>query len=411
MKYRYIGRDKKGQSVMGMVDANNPIQVAQKLKGAEVLPIKIIPSKQGIIIEDVLQKSFRIGDPSLADLILFTQQLTTLINAGVPLMRSLKIISETCKHNRLRSIITDVIISLEGGMSFTSALTKHQQIFSTIYCSIIEVGENSGHLDQALEVISQYLINEQNTRRRITAALRYPAIVLLAILTAIIIINLFVVPSFRDFFLAFNATLPLPTRILIGMSDFFIHFGAAILLFSLVALGFIFVYIQSIEGQWYWSYLKIKLPIFGSIVQRSIYARFCRAFSMVLNANIPLLTSFHVVANAVGNQYLAQKINGMRYVILNGESLYQAAKKTDLFEPIVLQMMLVGEETGDMAKTLLDCARFYEKDVDYDLKKIASLIEPVLIAIIACMVLILALGVFLPMWDISTVAFSKDLQG
>lgn len=405
--YRYKGRDKNGQLVEGSIEANTPNSVAVKLSSIDIMPISILVTEDSQTVEEWLMKLFGVGLPTTEDLIIFSQQMYSLLKAGVSLIYGLKVISETTKHTVFRNVITDVIISLESGYSFSKALKKYPMVFHPLMIAMVEVGENTGQLESAFLQIKGYLETEQSTRQRIKTAIRYPVIVLIAIILAIVIINVMVIPAFRDFFSAFGSNLPLPTRILIATSDIFIHHGWLIaIVLGLTVLG-AWIYSNTPKGEWWFSYVKLRIPFVGSIIRRSIYARFCRAFSMAMSSNVPLLQAFKVVANVADNPYLEHKILMMRHGIERGESLYKAAKESNIFSPIALQMMAVGEETGEVDKILLDIAFYYEKDVDYDLKKLGDLIEPVLIIIIGMMVLMLALGVFLPMWDISTVALRK----
>ncbi len=405
--YHYKGRDKQGQLVEGFIEAQSPNNVVLKLASVDVVPISINRISNQLTVEAILIKYCGYGRPQLDDLILFSQQMYTMLKSGVSLMRSLRVACETTRHKGLRNALIDVVISLESGLRFSKALEKHTVIFSPLLIAMIDVGENTGQLEAAFLQIKLYLESELQTRRRIKTALRYPMMVLLVIIFAIIIINVVVIPSFRSFFAAFGSKLPLPTQILIGISDFVLKYGWLISIFLIGSVVGILVYLQSKQGRWWWSYIKLKIPFVGSIIKRSIYARFCRSFSMTIKANVPLLEGFKIVSNVVDNVYLSQKILLMRHYVERGEALYLAAKHTDLFSPLVLQMLIVGEETGEVDNMLLEVAQFYEKDVDYDLKRLGHAIEPILIIIIAAMVLVMALGVFLPMWDISTVALRK----
>ncbi|MGE3318364.1 MAG: type II secretion system F family protein [Candidatus Berkiella sp.] len=405
--YRYKGRDKNGQLVEGFIEAATPNSVAVKLSNIDIIPISITITESVQTVEDWLMKIFGIGSPKTDDLIIFSQQMYSLLKAGVSLIYALKVIGETTKHPVLRNVVTDVVISLESGYSFSKSMSKHPLVFHPLMIAMVEVGENTGQLDTVFLQIKNYLETEKTTKQRIKTATRYPIIVIIAIIMAIVIINVMVIPAFRNFFSAFGSNLPLPTRILVATSDVFVNHGGMIaFLISLLVLGGM-IYAKTPKGAWWLSLLKLKIPLIGSIIRRSIYARFCRAFSMAMSSNVPLMQAFKVVANVADNPFLAEKILKMRHGIERGESIYKASKDSQIFSPIALQMMAVGEETGEVDQMLLDIADYYEKDVDYDLKKLGDSLEPILIIIIGMMVLMLALGVFLPMWDISTVALRK----
>jgi MSHA biogenesis protein MshG len=344
--YRYKGRDKSGQLVEGFIEAATPNNVAVKLSSIDIIPISIVIAESAQTVEDWLAKLFGVGLPKTEDLIIFSQQMHSLLKAGVSLLHALKVISETTEQTTFRNVITGVIISLESGFSFNKALDKYPLVFPPLMVAMVEVGENTGQLEGAFMQIRNYLETDLSTKRRIKTAVRYPFIVLTAIVMAMVIINVMVIPAFRDFFSAFGSNLPLPTRILIATSDSFVHHGwLLILLLIMLFIGGI-TYSHTPKGKWWVSYLKLKIPFVGSVIRRSIYARFCRAFSMAISANVPLMQAFKVVANVADNTYLEQKILRMRQGIEKGESLYQAAKKSTIFSPIALQMMAVGEETG-----------------------------------------------------------------
>jgi MSHA biogenesis protein MshG len=261
------------------------------------------------------------------------------------------------------------------------------------------VGENTGRLDEAFLQLAGYLEREQETRRQIKAATRYPIFVVFALVAALIIMNIIVIPKFADMFNKFGAELPVMTRFLLGMSDFFIN-QWYILVGAIFAIAFgVRNYLQTPDGNLTWSRKKLKLPIIGKVIERSLLARFCRSFSMMLQAGLPLTTALNLVAEAVGNRFMETKIIDMRQSIEKGENLSRVTQASGLFTPMVLQMVNVGEETGRVDELLAEVADFYEREVDYDLNSLTAKIEPVLIGIVAGMVLVLALGIFTPMWD------------
>jgi MSHA biogenesis protein MshG len=405
--FRYKARDKEGQIVEGLLDATSQGQAATKLSGVNVIPISITATHSEVTVEAWIYELGGFGKPPLGELIIFAQQMQTLIKGGVPIVRALQVVADTIKGARIRNVITDVILSLNSGNTLSKALAKYPKVFSALMIALIEVGENTGKLDAAFLQIKIYLEKELETRRRLQSAMRYPLMVMCAIVLAIGIINLIVIPSFSGFFASFGSELPLPTRFLIACSNLLVNHGVILLIgILLTAIGAL-VFLRSTKGKEWWSYAQLQIPWVGDILKKGTQARFCRAFAMAMVANVPLLDAFKVVAPVADNYYLTKKILAMRHFIERGESLYSAAQQSKMFPPLVLQMLAVAEETGEMADMLLDVATYYEKEIDYDIKRLADAIEPLLIIIIAAMVLVLALGVFLPMWDISTVALKK----
>jgi MSHA biogenesis protein MshG len=309
-----------------------------------------------------------------------------------------------------RNVLIQVILSLESGFSLSQSLVQHKHIFSGITLALIEVGENTGELENSFYQIKKMMESDGENAKRIKTALRYPLFVLIAIMFAIGVVNVLVIPSFKSFFMSFDAQLPLPTRILIACSDVLVEHGFILLLLMASSLMFALWYARLPAGKLGLSWFFIHIPYVGTLVKRCIYARFCRAFSMTLKANVPLVQAFTVVAHVAHNPFIAQKINTMRQYVEHGDSFYLAAQKSELFGDLELQMLMVGEETGKLDAILLEMANFYENDLDYDLKNLSTAIEPVLIIVVSGFVLVLALGVFLPMWDISAVAL-RNVNG
>ena len=339
----------------------------------------------------------------IEELIVFSRQMYSLNKAGVPIIRALNGLAATVKNEALQMVLKDVADSLESGVDLASSLNRHPKVFSDLFVSVIHVGENTGRLDLAFKQVASYLELERETKKRISAATRYPIFVMVAIVIAIGVINLLVVPAFADMFDNFDAELPWQTRFLIWCSDFTISNWYWILLFFVGSFLGWRHYVNTKAGRLEWDRMKLRLPLVGDIFERINLARFARTFSMVNRAGVPIIQSLTVVANAVGNAFVSSRILMMASNIERGESFSRTAANTGLFSPLVLQMIAVGEETGNMDELLDEVADFYEQEVDYDLKKLSDKIEPILLVVVAGMVLVLALGVFLPMWDLSSV--------
>jgi MSHA biogenesis protein MshG len=277
-------------------------------------------------------------------------------------------------------------------------------VFSQFYVSMVHVGENTGRLDEVFLQLSHHLERDLETRKRIASAFRYPIFVLVAIAAAVAIINLMVIPAFAKMFASFHAQLPLATRILLGTSKFFVHFWPAMLMAVFGSIVAWRRFVATEMGRLSWDRKKLSTPVVGEIVHRALLGRFSRSFATMLRAGVPLPTALHVVSHVVDNAFVGQKIRGMVAGIERGESVTRNAAATQLFSPLVLQMMAVGEETGALDQLLEEVADFYDREVDYDLKRLSDRIEPIMIMFIGVLVLILALGVFLPMWNLASVA-------
>lgn len=400
--FEYTARDKKGLMVQGNIDAQAEDNVAKILRSKNLVPIQINKKQQ---VTSIFDSSFFSHPPSLQEMIVLSGQLYSLTKSGVSIINAIGVIYESCENKQLKMALEDITQKLASGIGFSQALKQHSKLFSPLFISLVEIGESTGHIHEAFWQIKTYLEKELISKRKLKSAIRYPMIVIIAVTIAIIIINVFVVPSFIGFFSAFDASLPLPTRFLIACSTLFIDYGWLLLLVLGVLSTLVYLKMKTPQGKFFFAKMVLRIPWLGSFIERTVFSRFCRCFAMVIKANIPLLTGLGVVSQVVNNPVLNAKLQVMGKSIQHGESLLQAAKASSLFSPLVLQMLAVGENTGELDQIFNSLADHYDMELDYDISRVGEIIEPILIMVIAVMVLILALGVFLPMWDISTVAF------
>ena len=401
--FNYTGRNASGSQVKDSIEAANLDVAAEKLFKKGITPVSIIAVKTGnnTASTDVFEL-LNNGRVSLEELIVFCRQMYALMRSGVPILRAINGMVESANSTTLKRALTDIGKQLEGGYTFSSALNHHPKIFDHLFVSLVHVGENTGQLDQAFLKLTTYLERELDTRKRIKAALRYPSMVLIAIAAAMVILNIFVIPTFADMFTRLGAELPFATRFIIASSNLFIHYWHYMLLGIFMILFMIKKSLKTKKGRYQWDRRKIKIPIIGSIIERSILARFSHSFAIVLKAGVPMTTGLTLVAEAVDNSYMQEKISAMRQGIESGESLLRSAVASALFTPLVLQMVAVGEETGRVDELLTEVGDYYEREVDYDLATLTARIEPLLLVVVAAMVLVLALGIFTPMWDMAS---------
>ena len=399
----YTGRNAGGSQVKDSIDAANIDIAAEKLFKKGITPISIIAAKTGQNAANTdVSELFNNGRVSLEELIVFCRQMYALMRSGVPILRAINGMVESANSSALKKALTDIGKQLEGGYTFSSALNSHPKIFDHLFISLVHVGENTGQLDQAFLKLTTYLERELDTRKRIKAALRYPSMVLIALSAAMVILNIFVIPTFADMFSRLGAELPFATRFIIASSNLFINYWHYMLLGVFLVIVTIRESLKTKKGRYQWDRRKIKIPIIGSIIERSILARFSHSFAIVLKAGVPMTTGLTLVAEAVDNSYMQEKISAMRQGIESGESLLRSAVASALFTPLVLQMVAVGEETGRVDELLTEVGDYYEREVDYDLATLTARIEPLLLVVVAAMVLVLALGIFTPMWDMAS---------
>ncbi|MDO6426294.1 type II secretion system F family protein [Thalassotalea sp. 1_MG-2023] len=400
--FDYIGRNSSGTQVKGSIEATNAAAVAEQLNRQHIIPIAIEPSKDksGDANNQLdLAQIFGSSPVSLDDLIVFCRQMYALVRSGVPILRAINGMADSSNNKQLKKALVEIASQLEGGYALSSALNHHPRIFTPLFISLVHVGENTGQLEQAFAKLASYFEREQETRKRIKTALRYPSFVIIAIVIAIVILNIFVIPTFADMFSKLGAELPWATKALINSSAFFLSYWPHMLIVCVFGFFGTRSYLKTTDGKYRWDRIKTRLPIVGSIIERSILARFSHSFAIVLKAGVPMTTGLSLVSEAVDNSYMGKKIVAMRTAIESGESLLRSAIASELFTPLVLQMVAVGEETGRVDELLQEVAEYYEREVDYELSTLTAKIEPILIAVVAAMVLILALGIFTPMWD------------
>lgn len=408
-QFRFSGRDAQGRKISGSRQAASAEALAGELLAERITPLSIDAQAEKAAAGDAdvlrqLNKLLGRERVELEELIIFCRQMYSLNKAGVPIIRAIGGLAESTRNPYFREVLQTLRADLEGGTAMAASLGNHPKVFNPLFVSMISVGENTGQLDQAFRQLAGYLEMERETRKRIKQATRYPLFVLIAMSVALAVINLLVIPAFSKVFAQFHAELPLPTRILIGFSEFMQQWWW---LLGLGLAGCIVAFVRWIateSGALVWDRWKLKLPIVGGIFERIALARFTRTFAMMYRAGLPLLQTLAINSHTVGNRHIGTAITGMREGVERGEALTRGAAASGLFTPLVLQMMAVGEETGALDDLFIEVADFYEQEVDYDLKRLADAIEPILIVAMGIMVLILALGVFLPMWELSAAA-------
>ncbi|MDZ7661477.1 type II secretion system F family protein [Thiohalophilus sp.] len=403
-RFDYKGRDQRGNAITGYLEAGSTDSVANQLLNSGVTPIEITENRPRPSLADRYRKWRARRRPKLDDMILFARQLYTLMRSGVPIIRALNGLADNIDNPYLQDVIRELVAGLESGLDLSSAMARHPQVFSDLFISMVRVGEHSGNLDAALLQLSEYLEREKETRDQIKTAMRYPTFVVVAIVIAIGVINFFVIPTFAGIFAKFDAELPWQTRLLVGMSNFMVEYWYVLAAGFIAGILAVRGWLKTQKGRLIWDRYKLKLPAVGIILHQALLQRFATAFAVTQRAGVPLIQGLTVVANAVDNAYVEQHINGMRTGVEQGESLTRTATQSGMFTPLILQMIAVGEETGAVDEMLDNIAVFYGREVDYRLKYLSSALEPILIVVLGAMVFILALGVFLPMWDLMAVA-------
>lgn len=397
--FAYKGRSTRGELVVGQLEGETTDAIAQRLFNSGITPIDIAPASAIDSGAAHLWRRLGGGKPRTADLILFSRQMYTITKSGLPLLRGLKGLAASTHNAILRSALEDIIGSLESGRDLASSFARHPTVFSTLYVSIVRVGESTGTLEQSFLRMCDYLTLDQDIQDRVRAAVRYPMIVVVAIAIAVVVITMFVIPNFAPIFRALGDDIPWPTRIILGVSSFFQHYWYVVAAAIAGAVAWFMHYTRTDGGRYRWHYLKIRLPVIGSLTHQAILARVSRSLSISMAAGLPVIQALNIIARSAGNDFMAERVIRLRDAVERGDGLSRAAATVGMFPSLVIQMMAVGEETGELTELLSDVADYYEREVDYSLKNLSAALEPLLIVGVGGMVLVLALGVFLPMWE------------
>jgi MSHA biogenesis protein MshG len=409
--FAYKGRNSRGELMQGVLEGADSGAVADQLFGTGVTPVEITATSRAVSAvggELSAWQKFSEKKVTSIDVQLFSRQMYTLIKSGVPLMRGLAGLQESSISPAFGRVIKDLRESLDSGRELSAAMRRHPDCFSNFYLAMIRVGEMTGRLEEVFLRLYDHLEFDRDMRGRVKSALRYPVFVILAMIIAMAIINVFVIPQFVTVFAKFGAELPLMTRILIGASSFTTTYWP--LLLGLAAAGFFGfrAWTGTEAGLYTWDRHKLRLPIAGKIILKGTMARFARSFALSMKSGVPIVQALTVVSQTVDNAYLCARIEQMRDGVERGESILRTSTTAGVFTPIVLQMIAVGEETGSLEELMDEIAQMYEREVDYELKTLSAQIEPILISFLGAMVLVLALGIFLPMWDLGKVAMHKS---
>ncbi len=401
--YQFKGRNVEGRLVNGQVDAANTDAAASQLLGRGITPVSMEELVVTLSFGEKLERATNRGKVEDVELIMFSRQMYTISKSGIPLVKGLRGLAASLRNYTFQQVLNDIVERLETGVELSTAMRSHPKIFNNLFVSMVSVGENSGRLDLIFKQLSEYMERDLSTNKSIKTALRYPTFVLIAISIAMGIINIKVIPAFAGMFAGFGAQLPLPTRILVGISDFFVAYWVYMLVIIVGVFLWFTNYIKTHDGSRWWGQKKLGLIIVGDIIERASLARYSRSFGLMLSAGLPISNALELCARAIDNNYLGDKIRGIRAGIERGEGLYQTHLVSGMFTPLVLQMISVGEESGQVDTLLAEVAEFYEREVEYDTKLLGDRIEPLMIVVMAGFVTVLALGIFLPMWDMYSI--------
>jgi MSHA biogenesis protein MshG len=399
--YKYRVRDRNGKAIAGMIDAPTLQIAGDRLYQLGYLPISIEEGKSDTSF-DISSLLKRFKKVKLNDLIFFSQQLSTLYKAGLPLLTGLESLAEQAENKKLKPILEAIERQIEGGTALFEAMSQYPEVFPTVYVNMVRAGETSGKLGESLDRFVALANRELSTKQRVKQATRYPKIVILSVAIAFGVLITFVIPRFVQVFTRFNTPLPLPTRIMIGINNFF-HTYWYLVLCALFGIPILFKrYIRTAQGRYLWDGLKTRIPIFGPLLLKIALSRFAYTFVMLNRSGIPILQTLEITSTTIENVVLSKTIEEISRSIREGRGLADSMRESGRFTPLVIQMVAIGESSGTLDEMLMRVTEYYDIEVDNAIKEFSTYIEPILVLFLGIVVLFLALAVFLPWWNLAS---------
>ncbi len=394
--YAYKVRDRRGTLITGEIVSESQDLVLAKLREQHYIPLEVKAKGGG------LQREFRIlpQKAKLKDLSVFSRQFATMVNSGLPLLRTLAILEEQTQGKYLAKVVGEMRLDVEKGVSLSSAMAKHPRAFNQLFVSMVRAGETAGTLDSVLLRLADTIEREVSLRRQIKSAMTYPIVVACLVVTILSAMLIFVVPTFKDLYKQLGGTLPLPTRILVGLSD--VVRGYFLIVVGVIVAGvWLFRrWIKTEKGRMAFDRFKLRIPVFGPLVHKTALSRFARTLSVLNHAGVPILQSLEIVQDTVNNSVVATAVKDLQAGVKEGESLATPLSRHKVFPAMVVQMMAVGEETGALDTMLEKIANFYDEEVAATVESLTALIEPVLIATVGGAVGLIVIALYLPTFRI-----------
>jgi type IV pilus assembly protein PilC len=395
--YTYRALDKQGEIIQDKLEGSGEMAVAHELRQQGLLVIDV--KEQSVGQKDILEPFKRI---KLADLVVFSRQLATMINAGLPIVRALYVLSEQTQNPKLKDVVVAVRKDVEAGSSLSQVLEKQPEVFSRLYVEMVKAGEIGGILDGVLLRLADQLERDQDLRRKIRSAMTYPIVVLVFAILAASFMLIFIVPVFAGLFQDLGGTLPLPTRITMAISDILTSiFGVFVYAGMALAVVMFLRWKKSENGRKVWgrAVLRISAKI-GDVVKKATLARFARTFATLSAAGVPILQAIEITATSSGNWVVEKALLKSKDAIREGIPIYKPLEEEPVFPPMVTRMIAVGEESGDIDGMLTKIAEFYESEVDATVKALTSIIEPLMVVIVGSIVGAIVISMYLPMFEI-----------
>lgn len=395
--FNYRARDQKGGKLQGRIEARSPSEAARVLRERGLVVVSLSPVVAFFLLDILKNFRSRVG---LADIAIFTRQFATMVNAGLPLTDALQIIRSQSKA-ALAPTVNEILVDVQGGTSLADALNKHQ-VFSQVYIALVRAGETGGVLDKILARLAETLEKQREFQSKVKGALIYPIIVVVTMIAVMIFMMIFVVPKLTSIYKDFNVELPVPTKILIAISSGLISFWWLIPIFLISGLYGLRLYGKTEKGRVKLDSLRLRVPILGAMDRQVIITEFGRTLGLLVGAGIPILEALKVVSGVVGNKVYTLAINRASERVEKGFSLsYALAQESEIFPPMLYQMLAVGEETGKVDETLLSVSHVFEQESEYSVRNLTAAIEPIIMIILGLSVGLLVVSIILPIFNLT----------
>jgi type IV pilus assembly protein PilC len=397
--FQYRVRDGEGRLLQGALEGDNQTLVAEKLRSMGYIPIAIQQDKSKNLSADL--KIPGITDRvKIKDVAVFSRQFATMINSGLTLIRALSILADQTENKRLAEIVTEVRLDVEKGASLSQAIGKHPKAFNRLYVAMVRAGEVGGVLDRVLLQLADIIEKQVELKRKIKSAMTYPVAVLCLVLLIVTAMLVFVVPTFETLYSDLGGTLPLPTRILLMVSRMVTKWAPIIVILEAAAVWFFKKWIQSETGRANWDAFKLKVPVFGKLVHKTAMTRFSRTLAVLLRSGVPILEALEITSETVNNTVVARAVKETQEAVKRGEPIAAPLERHEIFPPMVVQMLAVGEETGQVDVMLEKVSDFYDQEIEATVDALTSLLEPLLIMVMGGAVGSMVVALYMPMFQI-----------
>ncbi|MBS3756936.1 MAG: type II secretion system F family protein [Desulfobacterales bacterium] len=401
MQYAYKAINESGNNTSGVIQAESAEEAKNRLAAQGLIPVSVKNGSAASRANLAERINLRLSGVKIPDLIIFSKQFKTLFTSGIPMTRLMEILEQQTDNPRLKKTAAKIGEDIQAGMSLTAAFQRHPRVFSTLYCSMIQAGEESGRLGEVINRLIYLLEHEHKVKSDIKSAMQYPVLVMITLFAAFLFLLTFVVPRFVDVFQQAGITLPLPTRICLMLHTWIVvYWPVTLAVLAAVILG-IYLYLRTAHGQYYKDYMLLKMPILGPVFEKGAMSRFAAIFAILQTSGVAILNAFEVLSGTIGNKAVSREFEKIQEQLKEGRGISDPLGRAKFFTPMVVNMVAIGEESGNLDDMLREVSTHYDDEVEYAVGRMSEAIGPVLILALAAVVGFFALAIFLPMWDLT----------